>query len=40
MKDYTYQNVYLMIHTKFPDGKRFSKQVKCAKLTILAAIAT
>lgn len=26
-KDYTYQNVYLMIHTKFPDGKRFSKQV-------------
>ncbi|MFK7949868.1 MAG: gliding motility lipoprotein GldH [Saprospiraceae bacterium] len=26
-KDYTYQNVYLMIHTTFPDGKRFSKQV-------------
>lgn len=26
-KDYTYQNIYLMIHTTFPDGKRFSKQV-------------
>lgn len=26
-KNYTYQNIYLMIHTTFPDGKRFSKQV-------------
>lgn len=26
-KDYTYQNIYLMIHTTFPDGNRFSKQV-------------
>lgn len=26
-KDYTYQNIYLMIYTTFPDGKRYSKQV-------------
>lgn len=26
-KDYMYQNIYLMIHTKFPDGKRYSKQI-------------
>ena len=25
--DYTYQNIYIMIHTTFPDWKRFSKQV-------------
>ena len=25
--EYTYQNIYLMIHTTFPDGNRFSKQV-------------
>jgi gliding motility-associated lipoprotein GldH len=26
-KDYLHQNIYLRIHTKFPDGKRFSQRV-------------